>query len=311
MNGHEDCHGGTPAGSALLSRTSRRSSLHVLREVDWLRAMPFLLLHLGCLGVIWVGTSTVAVAVAIGLYLLRMFAITGFYHRYFSHRSFRASRPVQFLMAVLGASAVQRGPLWWAAHHRIHHRHSDQEEDSHSPVQGGFAWSHVLWFMTRIHYDTRLEQVPDLARYPELRFLDRNDVLVPALLAAALFGWGELLQGAGVATSGAQLLVWGFCISTIAVSHATFTINSMAHRFGRQRFPTRDDSRNNLWLALLTLGEGWHNNHHYYPGSARQGFYWYELDLTYYGLQLLARLGLIRDLRPVPRRVLEEGARRA
>ncbi|RPI48747.1 MAG: acyl-CoA desaturase [Betaproteobacteria bacterium] len=272
------------------------------RSIDWPRVLPFILLHLGCLGVIWVGASALAMVAAAMLFAVRMFAITAFYHRYFAHRAFRASRPVQFVFALLAASAVQRGPLWWASHHRHHHAHSDRASDSHSARQHGFFWSHVGWFLTRENFPARLHLVRDLSRYPELVWLDRFDALVPAVLAAALYGVGAWLQQAApeYGTDGLQLLVWGFCLSTVALHHATFTINSLAHRVGSRRYLTRDDSRNNLWLALLTFGEGWHNNHHHYPGSARQGFYWWEVDLTYYGLRVLAALRLIRDLRPVP-----------
>ncbi|MBN8716368.1 MAG: acyl-CoA desaturase [Xanthomonadales bacterium] len=279
-------------------------------RIDWLRVLPFILLHLGCLGVIWVGVSPVAVAVAALLYVVRMFAITGFYHRYFSHRAFRTSRAVQFVFALMGASCVQRGPLWWAAHHRHHHRHADTAQDPHSP-RHGFWRSHMGWFLTRGAFATDLSRVPDLARYPELRWLDRFDVAVPLALAGGLFGLGALLQflWPDLGTSGPQLLVWGFFISTVVLFHATVTINSLAHRFGSRRFPTRDDSRNNLWLALLTFGEGWHNNHHFYASSARQGFRWWEIDLTWYGLRLLAALGLVRDLKPVPAWVLDKAER--
>lgn len=272
------------------------------RGTDWPRVVPFVLLHAGCLGVIWVGINPLAVTLAAVLFAVRMFAVTAFYHRYFSHRAFRASRPVQFFFAVLGASAVQRGPLWWASYHRHHHAHSDRPTDNHSARQHGFLWSHIGWFLARENFAPRLELVSDLARYPELRWLDRFDVVVPALLAAALYGTGALLErlAPALGTSGLQLVVWGFCISTVVLYHATFTINSLAHRFGRRRYATRDDSRNNLWLALLTFGEGWHNNHHRYPGAARQGLFWWEIDLTYYGLRLLEALGVIRDLRPVP-----------
>ncbi len=279
-------------------------------RIDWLRVLPFILLHLGCLGVIWVGVSPVAVAVAALLYVVRMFAITGFYHRYFSHRAFRTSRAVQFVFALMGASCVQRGPLWWAAHHRHHHRHADTAQDPHSP-RHGFWRSHMGWFLTRGAFATDLSRVPDLARYPELRWLDRFDVAVPLALAGGLFGLGALLQflWPDLGTSGPQLLVWGFFISTVVLFHATVTINSLAHRFGSRRFPTRDDSRNNLWLALLTFGEGWHNNHHFYASSARQGFRWWEIDLTWCGLRLLAALGLVRDLKPVPAWVLDKAER--
>ncbi len=265
------------------------------RTVDWVRVIPFVGMHAACFGVIWVGWSWGAVLVALGLYLVRMFAITGFYHRYFSHRAFKTSRVTQFAFALLGASAVQRGPLWWAAHHRKHHRHSDTEEDVHSPRHHGFWWSHMGWITSPANFATDLEAVPDLARYPELRFLDRFDILVPIVLAVTLFlvgGW--------------QWLVWGFFVSTVVLFHCTCFINSLAHVLGRRRYQTGDDSRNSLLLALVTLGEGWHNNHHRFPGAARQGFFWWEVDLTYYALQILQRFRLVWDLRPVPQRVLDE-----
>jgi stearoyl-CoA desaturase (delta-9 desaturase) len=276
------------------------------RRIDWLRVAPFLGLHLACLGAFWTGTSGVAFATAAALYALRMFAITAFYHRYCSHRAFAVSRTVQFLLALLAASAGQRGPLWWASHHRHHHLHADRPGDAHSALRDGFLWSHVGWFLARENFAARRELVADLARYPELRFLDRFDVLAPLGLAALLYAAGELAAALapGLSVTGPQLVVWGFCISTVALCHATFTINSLAHRFGSRRYATADDSRNNLWLALLTLGEGWHNNHHHFPGSARQGFRWYELDLTYYLLRLLAGLGLVSNLREVPAAVL-------
>jgi stearoyl-CoA desaturase (delta-9 desaturase) len=267
-----------------------------------LRTLPFIALHLACVAVIWVGVSWVAVASAVFLYVVRMFAITGFYHRYFSHRAFRASRAVQFLFAAIGASSVQRGPLWWAAHHRNHHRHADDELDPHSPVRRGFLWSHVGWFLTPRGFRTDWSMIRDLARYPELRLLDRFDILMPVALAFALYAFGRYLSIAQpwLGTSALQLVVWGFCISTVALFHATFMINSLAHRFGTRRFGTRDDSRNNWLLALITFGEGWHNNHHRFPGAARQGLKWWEFDMTYYGLSLLSWLGLVHDLRPYP-----------
>jgi stearoyl-CoA desaturase (Delta-9 desaturase) len=280
-------------------------------RIDWLRAVPFIGMHLACAAVLWVGVSPVAVIVAVALYAVRMFAITAFYHRYFSHRTFRTSRAVQFVFALIGAASVQRGPLWWAAHHRNHHRHADTAADPHSPNQHGFWWSHTGWFLTREGFRTDWSRIPDLAGYPELRWLDRYDTVVPVVLAAGLYALGALLErvAPSLGTSGPQLLVWGFFMSTVVLFHATVTINSLAHRYGKRRFDTRDDSRNNLWLALLTFGEGWHNNHHFFPGTARQGFRWWEVDLTWYGLRLLALLGLVRDLKPVPAWVLAKARR--
>ncbi|MEO8537031.1 MAG: fatty acid desaturase, partial [Betaproteobacteria bacterium] len=259
-------------------------------------------MHGGCVAVWWVGGSATAVGTAVALYCIRMFAITAFYHRYFSHRAFRASRAVQCVFAVIGASAVQRGPLWWASHHRHHHAHADTAADAHSPVNDGALWAHCGWFLARGNFATREEWVKDLARFPELRFLDRFDALVPVALAALLYGAGEWLAIAypALRTDGLMLVVWGFCISTVALYHATFTVNSLAHTRGSRRYPRRDSSRNNWWIAVITFGEGWHNNHHHFPGSARQGFFWWEIDFTYYGLRLLAVLGLVRELRLVP-----------
>ncbi len=277
-------------------------------RVDWLRVLPFVGLHVACLGVLWTGVSATALIVAGASYVVRMFAITAFYHRYFSHRTFRTSRALQFAFALLGASCVQRGPLWWAAHHRNHHQFADTERDRHSPGVHGFWRAHMGWFLTCNGFRTDWKRIPDLARYPELRWIDRFDVLVPVLLAVALYCSGVLLAhyAPGLGTSGGQLLMWGFFVATVVLFHASVTINSLAHGFGSRRYPTRDDSRNNLWLALLTFGEGWHNNHHYFPSSARQGHRWWEVDLTYYGLRLLALVGLVHSLKPVPASVLAQ-----
>lgn len=254
-----------------------------------------------------VGWSPIALAVAAGLYFARVFGLTAFYHRYFSHRAFKTGRVMQFLGALLGSAAAQRGPIWWAAHHRHHHRASDQPNDIHSPAQQGFVWSHMLWFMTREAYGTNERVVKDWLRFPELRFLDRFDFFAPTLLAISMFVLGETLRvyWPSSGTSGWQMLIWGFLISTIVLYHVTFSINSLAHRFGSQPFETNDDSRNNLWLAIATFGEGWHNNHHFFPSSARQGFRWYEIDISYYILVVLSWFGLVWDLKPVPARVTE------
>lgn len=277
------------------------------QQIDWPRVIPFVLIHLACFAVFWVGFSWFALCFAIALYALRMFAVTGFYHRYFSHKAFHTSRFFQFILAVFGASAVQRGPLWWASHHRHHHVSSDEIDDAHSPVQHGFLWSHLGWFLSNKNFATQTERVKELAKFVELRLLDRFDVIVPILLALSIYLLGVWLDDyyPNLNTNGMQLLVWGFAISTVFLYHATFTVNSLAHIWGKRRYATTDHSRNNLLIALITLGEGWHNNHHHYPGSARQGFYWWEVDLTYYGLKILAAFGLIWDLRTVPLAIRE------
>jgi stearoyl-CoA desaturase (delta-9 desaturase) len=278
-------------------------------RVDWLRCLPLFAVHAMCLGVIWVGWSWTAVAVCLAFYWLRMFAITGWYHRYFAHRSFKTSRWVQFAFALLGASSTQRGPLWWAANHRHHHKFSDTPEDVHSPVQGGFLWSHIGWITSRSFYAPKLKLIQDFYQYPELRFLDRFDTLVPTLLGTAMFFLGVLLQhvAPSLGTSGPQMLIWGFFISTTLLLHGTCTINSLSHIIGRKRYATGDESRNNWLLAIITMGEGWHNNHHYYCASTRQGFYWWEIDLSYYLLVMMSWVGLVWDIKSVPEHVRESG----
>jgi stearoyl-CoA desaturase (Delta-9 desaturase) len=280
--------------------------------IEWARIIPFILMHGVCLTVIWVGWSPVAVITAVSLYFLRMFAITGFYHRYFSHRAFKTSRVGQFIFGLLGASAVQRGPVWWAAHHRHHHAHSDKKADLHSPVQHGFIRAHMGWFLTKRGFVPDMKFVRDLLKYPELRWLDRFDVFIPIALAVGLFFVGLILEHTApeLGTSRWQMLVWGFFISTVLCYHGTYTINSLSHVFGKQRYRTGDSSRNNWLLALITLGEGWHNNHHHYPSAARQGFYWWEVDITYYGLKLLSWLGIIWDLKPIPISARDYSSRR-
>lgn len=278
---------------------------HDLDErIDFLGSLPFLLMHLACLLVIRTGVSPVAVTVCLAMYGLRMFAITAGYHRYFSHRSYKTGRAFQFALGWLGATAAQKGPLWWAAHHRLHHGHSDTADDAHSPLIGGFWWSHVGWFLCRKYNETDLRLIRDLVSYPELRFLNRFHALPPAALAVSMLALGRLLQliAPGMNTSATQMLVWGFFISTVLVYHGTFVVNSLAHVFGRRRFPTKDDSRNNLLIALITFGEGWHNNHHFAPSSERQGFYWWEVDFSHYILKTLSWLGLVWDLKEPPSR---------
>ena len=271
-------------------------------KVEFVRVLPFILLHLGCVGVLITGWSWTAVGLAIGLYLVRMFAITAFYHRYFSHKTFHTSRVMQFMFALLGATAVQRGPLWWSYQHRHHHRHSDEDCDVHSPAVRGFWWSHIGWITSARNFPTDYSQVRDLARYPELVWLNRFDTVVPAVFAAGLFGLGLFLHNhyPGLGVTGGQLLVWGFFISTTVLFHATSCINSLAHLLGRRRYETGDNSRNSFILAVITLGEGWHNNHHRYMNATRQGFYWWEIDISYYLLKLLSWTGLIWNLKPVP-----------
>ena len=270
------------------------------RRIGWLGASPFFLIHLLAFGSIWTGITPAAAICCAVLYFVRMFAVTGVYHRYFSHRTYKTSRFFQFCLAFLAQTSAQRGALWWAAHHRHHHRYSDQPEDLHSVANDGFWYSHMLWIFDDGNQATDYNRIRDFARFPELRFLNKYYLLPPIALGTLVFF-----------TLGASGLFFGFFASTVLLWHGTFTINSLSHVFGNKRFNTTDHSRNNWLLAIVTMGEGWHNNHHRYSGSTRQGFYWYEYDITYYILKALSFVGLVWKLSPVPESVLEEGRERA
>ncbi|MEX2180596.1 MAG: fatty acid desaturase [Gemmatimonadaceae bacterium] len=274
------------------------SSAEFHDDIVYPNTIAFVIVHLVPLAAFWTGVTATSVILAVTLYLVRMFAITAGYHRYFSHRTFKTSRIGQFLFAFVAMSSTQKSVLWWAALHRHHHRHSDQEEDVHSPVHRSFFYSHVGWIFDKRHDRTRIEDVPDLAKFPELRFLDRHQLVPGIALAVLCFligGWPGL--------------VIGFFLSTVFLYHGTFFINSLAHVHGSQRYVTGDDSRNNWWLAIITLGEGWHNNHHAYQRSTRQGFRWYEFDPTYYVLKAMSWAGLVWDLGEPPAEVVRNERR--
>jgi stearoyl-CoA desaturase (delta-9 desaturase) len=252
----------------------------------------FGIVHLVALGAFVVGVSWEGIALCIGSYYLRMFGLTAGFHRYFSHRTYQLGRVPQFALAFLGQTSAQRGVLWWASNHRHHHRWSDLPPDVHSPVQRGFWWGHIGWILSEDWKRTDLSRIPDLARYRELRWLDRHEYLPTILYAVAMFlafGWVGLF--------------WGYFLSTVLLWHGTFLINSAMHLVGRRVFPTVDDSRNSFLFAVLTMGEGWHNNHHHFPGSAAQGFKWWQIDATYAILRGLQRIGIVRQLHRVPARL--------
>jgi stearoyl-CoA desaturase (delta-9 desaturase) len=261
-------------------------------RVNRLTSIPFILVHFLPLLAFVTGVSTRAIVLCVVLYFGRMFFITAGYHRYFSHRSYRLNRFWQFVFAFGGSTAAQKGALWWASNHRDHHRYSDSPQDIHSPTQKGFWWSHVGWILCDKYSGTDYDRIKDFAKYPELVFLNEHDWIAPWLVGIASFlvaGWSGLLIG--------------FFLSTVLLWHATFTVNSLAHVMGRRRYATEDTSRNSALIATLTMGEGWHNNHHYYPASARQGFFWWEWDPTYYALKALSAVHVVRGLRTPPERV--------
>ncbi len=271
---------------------------------------PLLIMHASLIGLFFVGFSWVALAVCLFFYAVRVFALTGGYHRYFSHNSYKTSRVFQFVLAWVGASSAQLGPLWWASHHRRHHQYSDTKEDIHSPRQRGFLWSHIGWLFCRKYARSELDRVRDFAKFPEIRFVDRWHLLPVLCLVALIFSLGWVLEvyAPQLGTTKWQMLMYGFFLSTVMVYHVTFAVNSVTHIVGNQRYPTNDDSRNHLVVALLTFGEGWHNNHHRYPVCTRQGFFWWEIDATYYILWALSKLRIVWDLRPPAPAVYKEAA---
>ncbi|MCB9639810.1 MAG: acyl-CoA desaturase [Myxococcales bacterium] len=261
----------------------------------------FVLVHIACFAAIWTGVHARDLMLCAFFYIVRMFGVTAGYHRYFSHRTYKTSRVMQFLMALLASSSAQKGVLWWAGHHRVHHKHSDTDEDMHSPVKGGFWWSHVLWMFYHEDADREDPKIyKEFSKYPEILWLEKISYAWPILLGAGVwyfFGWSGV--------------VVGFLWSTVLLWHGTFTINSLCHVFGSRRYATTDDSRNNFWLAMVTLGEGWHNNHHHYQSSTRQGFFWWEIDITYYILKMMSWVGLVWELREPPRYILENRSKHA
>ncbi|GMV14987.1 MAG: acyl-CoA desaturase [Polyangiaceae bacterium] len=262
-------------------------------QISWVKSLPFILMHVMPLGIIWTGFGWKEATLAVALYLVRMFFITAGYHRYFAHRAFKTGRVMQFIFAFGGGTAAQKGMLWWSGHHRHHHKHSDTPVDIHSPKRG-FWWSHMGWIVCEKYEETPTQSIKDFAKYPELVWLDKHHLVPPVALGLACYllgGWSALFGG--------------FFLSTAVLYHGTFVINSVTHVFGRRRYATSDTSKNSLLLALITLGEGWHNNHHYYQSTANQGFFWWEIDVSYYVLKVMSWFGLVWDLRTPSKKILQ------
>jgi stearoyl-CoA desaturase (delta-9 desaturase) len=263
------------------------------KRIDVIGSLPFILVHVATIAaLIRYGWSTKGFLLAVALYYVRMFFVTGVYHRYFSHRTYKTSRVMQAILAVCAMTSFQKGILWWAAHHRTHHKLSDKPGDLHSMKRDGFLWSHVLWILSDGMQETDYDGVRDLTKYPELVVLNKFQWVVPLVYTAILYAAGGFFG-----------VMWGVGVSTVLLWHGTFTINSLSHWLGRRRYNTGDESRNSLILALVTLGEGWHNNHHFYQRATNQGFFWWEIDITFYVLKVMSWLGLIWDLHAPPDRV--------
>ena len=284
----------TPSDQTLAASPSIIRPSKITQRVSFL---AFTGCHIAIPAALWTGVSARSLILAFCLYWMHMFAITGGYHRYFSHRTYKTSRWFQFVLAWFGTMTVQKGPIWWAGKHRHHHKHSDLEDDVHSPRQKGFYYSHIGWILSAEHVETDLRVVKDLVKFPELVWIGKYHWIAPSLMGIGAFlldGWRGFFVGAG----------WAL----VAAWHCTFAINSVTHLIGSRRYKTADDSRNNFLTALLTMGEGWHNNHHHYQHTVKQGFFWWEIDMTYYVLRALAAVGIVWDLKMPPARVLAKEA---
>lgn len=278
----------------------------IRRSPEGMTTIPFVLMHLIPLGALWTHVTRFDWILCVVLYAIRMFFVTAGYHRYFSHRTFKTSRLFQFILAFMAQTSAQKGVLWWSANHRLHHKYSDTPKDPHSMKIYGFWYSHLGWILGPDYDETRLDLVKDLAQYSELRWLNKYYLVAPVSLALACMAFGGYMNGGSVSSmfsAGWSTLFIGFFLSTVLLYHGTFSVNSIMHKFGKPRYRTGDESKNSWWLAIISLGEGWHNNHHYYQSSTRQGFFWWEYDVTYYVLRLLAMLGIVWGIREVPNHV--------
>ena len=271
---------------------TQAASRPVDERVLWRKSIPFFLVHLAPIGLFWTGFPAKRVLLCVALYFARMFFITAGFHRYFAHHAFKTSRAMQFAFALGASTSCQKGVLWWAAHHRAHHRYSDTALDIHSPKRG-FWWSHVGWILCRKYQATDWGRIKDFAKYPELVWLNEYHLVPGIALGSVCFAWGGWSA------------LWAFFLSTAVLYHGTFSINSLMHLWGGRRYETSDTSRNSFLLALITMGEGWHNNHHYYQSTANQGFFWWEIDMSFYLLRILSWTGLIWGLRKPPSHILE------
>ena len=290
-----------------LSMAIEKEQKEARGKITFVQCIPFIFLHLLPLGMIWTGATFFDWMICIGLYFGRMFFITAGYHRYFSHKSFETSRWFQFFLAFMAQTSIQKGVLWWAANHRGHHLTSDTPQDPHSMKVYGFLYSHMGWFLGPDYNETKFDKIKEFSKFKELVWLNKYFVVPPVVLALVAMMFGGIVNGSGIAdmfsTAGFSTLFCGFCLSTIFLFHGTYSINSIMHYFGKQRYKTGDESRNHFLLAFFTMGEGWHNNHHYFQSSAKAGFFWWELDVTYYILKSWSWIGLVKNLRGVPNEV--------
>jgi len=265
--------------------------LYELRDkgLNWPTIIVLVILHVGAVAALFMFSWANLAVTLFLLWFATGLGISMGYHRLHTHRSYQVPRALEYLFAVCGALTFEGGPIFWVATHRVHHQKSDRPGDPHSPREGAW-WSHMVWMMVgeAKHSNTRLmaKYAPDLAKDPFYVWLDHYHWLPNILLAVLLFAIG-----------GFPMVLWGICLRVVVGLHATWLVNSATHMWGSRRFATHDDSRNLWWVALITFGEGWHNNHHAHPTSARHGLAWYEFDPSWLQIQLLKRFGIAKSVK--------------
>jgi stearoyl-CoA desaturase (delta-9 desaturase) len=257
--------------------------------VNWSSAIAFAVFHIGAIAALFFFTWP-AFFVALGLYWVSLSLGIGMgYHRLLTHRSYKVPKVIEYFLAICGTLALEGGPTFWVATHRVHHQYSDKDGDPHTPRDGKW-WSHIVWMLVgdATNYDSEVcaKYAPDLTKDRFLVLLSKYHYVPLLLVGIGLYAWGGL-----------PFLLWGLFFRVTMGLHATWLVNSATHLWGERRFATRDDSRNNWFVALLSFGEGWHNNHHAHPTSARHGLAWYELDMTWIGIRCLRALGLAKSVK--------------
>ena len=259
------------------------------QKLNWITTIVLILLHIGAVAALFVFSWRVFAAAVFLYWMTVALGISMGYHRLHTHRSYQIPRFLEYFFAVCGALTLEGGPIFWVATHRLHHQKSDQPGDPHSPRDGAW-WSHVGWILLgeTNHNNTRVlsKYAPDLAKYKFYVWLNNYHWVPLTVLGVLLYAIGGL-----------PLFLWGGCLRVVVGLHSTWLVNSATHMWGRRRFETRDDSRNSWWVALLTFGEGWHNNHHAHPTSARHGLAWYELDHSWILISVLKFFGIAKSVK--------------
>jgi len=259
------------------------------QPIVWLTTSFILAFHIGALAALFFFSWKAFLLAMVLWWIAGGLGIGMGYHRLLTHRGYKTPKWIEYCLTVCGTLALEGGPIFWVATHRMHHQNTDREGDPHSPHDGAF-WSHVGWILTgqTMHNNANelLPFVPELRKDKFHTWISRWHWVPLTTLGAALFAF-----------AGWRCLLWGIFFRTVIGLHSTWLVNSATHMWGRRRFPTHDNSRNSLWVALLTFGEGWHNNHHAFPQSARHGMAWYEFDPNWYGILILRMLGLARNVK--------------